>query len=102
MLALAALGLSCLGFAGLALSMKRHHRELFGRATASGAITARVAGWSCLALSILPCIAGQDVATGFVLWIGLATPAALLVTLAIAYAIASARRNRVGGKQLLQ
>ena len=72
------------GFAALALSQPKHARDLLGRRnTPNKRRICRIAGWALLALSVALCLAARDGATGWVAWFGLASAAALLVTLAL-------------------
>ena len=79
---------ACLaGFAGIALAMTRHARDLLGRAnTPRKRLACRTAGWALLALSLWLCITNWGAAIGLAAWFGLATVAALLVAMALTYA----------------
>jgi len=86
MMDLAALILATAGFAGLALSMHKHHRDLFGKLPCRlRALAFAGAGWMLLALSFGACIAASGWAIGPVFWVGLITVAALIVVLALTY-----------------
>ena len=87
MLAIAAFLLCLAGLAGLALSMTKHARNVFGRAHKEHTQTImRMTGWALITASLWPCIAWWGVAIGLVAWFGLATAAALLVAIALSYA----------------
>ncbi len=80
------------GFIFLSLAMKRHYRQI-----QSGSVQAlrplgksqrlffRVTGASCLAISLMLCMAGLSVAIGIVQWAGILTLAALQTSLLLAY-----------------
>ena len=74
------------GFAALALSMHRHHRDLFGRPPAAArALSLKTAGWALLALSFATCLGLAGRAVGPVLWLGLSTAAAAAVALSLTW-----------------
>lgn len=74
------------GFAALALSMPKHHRDLFGCALQPALGRAlRWGGWASLALALVTAITGSGVSVGIVLWFGLATLAALIVAVMLTY-----------------
>lgn len=86
-----ALATAIAGFASLALSTQRHHRELFGTPPARRRVVAlRVAGWMLLCVSLAACIKGPGWPVGSVLWFGMLTVAALPVILILTYS----RRRR--------
>jgi hypothetical protein len=86
MIDLAALILATAGFAAIALSMHRHHRDLFGRPPSRPrALAFAGTGWTLLALSFSACIVASGWAIGPVLWIGLLTVAGLVIVLALTY-----------------
>lgn len=93
--------LLCLaGFAGIALSMRKHARDVLGKAnTSRRRLALRIAGWTLLALSLWSCFAAWGVSIGLVAWFGLATVAALLIAMALTYRAPSrkARPARKGG-----
>jgi hypothetical protein len=79
-LSLVSFGLAVSGFAGLSLSMPRHHREAFGKQPSPGAMLAlRAAGYGAVALALWPCVETFGVAVGIVAWLGMLTAAALAV-----------------------
>lgn len=87
MMTLAALILVLAGFGSLALSMHKHHRDQFGTPPPRGrAIAFQTVGWTLLAASIAPCVAGSGWSIGLVLWVGLLPVAALVVALTLTYA----------------
>ena len=77
--------ITCLaGFAAMALSQPKHARDVLGpRNTPGKRRIWRIAGWVLLALSVTLCLVARGGATGWVAWFGLASAAALLVTLAL-------------------
>jgi hypothetical protein len=86
MTAVAVFVLSCSGFVALALSMHRHHRDLFGRPPAHlRKLALNVAGWALLCASVVASVIGQGVSIGFTLWFGIITLAALLVAVSLTY-----------------
>lgn len=86
MMVLAALILATAGFAGLALSMHKHHRDLFGKPPSRPrALAFAGAGWTLLALSFGASIVASGWAIGTVFWIGILTVAAFVVVLALTY-----------------
>lgn len=86
MMGLACFMLQWAGFAALAISMPKHHRDLFGRAPSRRAsLVVRGAGWALLALAFVPAIAAAGSSTGIVLWFALATLTALIVALMLTY-----------------
>ena len=94
MIQLAALVISIAGFAALALSMHKHHRDVFGTAPTRGrTLTLQGIGWLLLSASVSICIAHSGWSIGLVLWIGLLTFAALTVALLLTYALPSVRRS---------
>ena len=87
MTAVAVLVLSCSGFAALALSMHRHHRDLFGRPPARlRKLALNLAGWALLCASVVASVIGQGFSIGLTLWFGIITLAALLVVTSLTYA----------------
>ena len=86
MTTLATLLLSLAGFAALAASMTKHHRDLFGMAPPRGRKRALTAsGWLLLAAALFPAIKDQGVSVGIVLWLGVTTVAALGAALLLTY-----------------
>lgn len=74
------------GFAALALSLDRHHRDaLAARVPAGRALPMRAAGWALIALSLAAAIAWEGWNFGPVQWIGALTGAGLLVVLVLSY-----------------
>lgn len=70
------------GFAALALSLDRHHEDVWHRTPGRRAVWAlRVVGWLLLAAALVPCVRSDGLASGIVLWAGLLTMAALCVAL---------------------
>lgn len=83
---LLALALAHGGFALLAFSMDRHHRQLVGRP--ADALRRRwlpVAGTIALTLSFAACIGATDWDSGSTLWVGLIALAAGIVLLQLTY-----------------
>jgi len=86
MTTLATLILSLAGFSALALSMTKHHRDLIGRPLPKARkLVLSVAGSALLAASLIPAIIGQGISIGLVLWLGVATIAALAVAMGLTY-----------------
>lgn len=97
MLTVVALALSITGLGMLALSMHRHHRDVFGVApTRRRMIALRVPGWTLLAAAGAACVVEDGWPNGSVLWVGILTVAALAVVsaLCIATGHASGQRRR--------
>lgn len=70
MMDLAALILATAGFAAVALSMHKHHRDFFDKPPARRrALAFAGAGWSLLAFSFGACIVASGWGIGPVLWI---------------------------------
>ncbi|MFT4055638.1 MAG: DUF3325 domain-containing protein [Novosphingobium sp.] len=77
---------SLAGFAMLALSMARHHRDLFARAPArSLEIILRCGGWVAIAVSLGLSIAVAGTAIGIVQWTAFLMMAAFFVALLLTY-----------------
>jgi hypothetical protein len=94
MMTLTTLALLLAGFAALALSMHKHHRDLFGVAPRRArALLLRGLGWTLLAAALVPAIGGQGASVGVVLWFGVATAAALAVAGTLS-AVGAARAPR--------
>lgn len=86
MTALAALLLSLGGFASLALSMPKHHRQVFrGEHTTLDVRIRRIVGWLLLGVSLVLAVIGEGAAVGIVLWTGGLTAGALSVTILLTY-----------------
>ena len=86
MMTLAAHGLALAGFATLALSMQKHHRDLFGKLPSRRrALVLHCMGWALLGLSFAACILHSGWSTGPVLWFGVLTIAALITALTLTY-----------------
>lgn len=95
MVDVAALVLAVAGFGSLALSMHKHHRDLFGAPPSRArAVAFRAIGWPLLAGSIAPCVAISGLSVGIVLWFGLLTIAALVVALLLTYQRQSSERKQ--------
>lgn len=83
---LAAFVLAVAGFAALALSMPKHHRDLIrGALSPRRKLGHRIAGWALLSTSVVLALIGESTSIGIVLWLGLATLAALIVALMLTY-----------------
>lgn len=83
---LAAFAFSFVGFAALALSMARHHGDVFGRPpTRRHTLGARAIGWLLLAASVAAAIHDTGVSVGIVLWSGTATMTSMSVALLLTY-----------------
>lgn len=86
MMTLAAFVLTVAGFAALALSMLKHHRDLIGGAlSARRRLGYRIAGWALLSTSLVLVLISEGASIGIALWFGLATMAALIVALLLTY-----------------
>lgn len=87
MLAVLTIALCLTSFSALALSMARHHRDVFGGTMMSSRRTIlRIAGWALLALSLWPCLIVWGASIGIVAWFGVSTVAALAVAMCLTYA----------------
>jgi hypothetical protein len=88
--------LALAGFTALALAMRRHHRDLFGRfPSVKRSVILRVVGGTALILSLAPCVFRADWPVGLVLWLGLLTVSALAVALMFAYRPATWQQKRM-------
>ena len=88
------------GFAGIALFMAKHARDLLGLAnTSRKRLVCRTAGWALLALSTVLCVMQWGGSIGLVAWFGLATVAALLVAMALTYGAPSSKPRPARGKR---
>lgn len=97
MMDLAALALALAGFAALALSMHKHHRDIVGTApTFPRRLALRVAGWLLLGLSLAFCVAPFGWAIGLVHWTGLLTVAGVTIALVLAAMTTRIRRRTPG------
>ncbi|WP_382163756.1 DUF3325 domain-containing protein [Hydrogenophaga sp. ANAO-22] len=82
---LLALALACVGFAGLALAMDRHHQRLWKRpASRAARWLGRAVGLLGLGAALAVCLLGAGGAVGPVLWLGLLSVAGVVVVLALA------------------
>lgn len=88
MVNLIALVLSILGFAMLALAMDRHSPPLVRNVGKARRTILRMLGAVLLTGSLSSVVVAQGFAMGFILWLGLLSPAALLVA-----AMMTARRK---------
>lgn len=78
--------LSFAGFAMIAVSMTRHHHELFGRAPSRRmTLAARTLGWLLLACSLVAAIRDAGPAVGIVCWFGMAPVTAVSVAMLLTY-----------------
>ena len=86
LLAVFALVLATTGFAGLALAMNKHHRDVFGRMPTRGR-KQLLQAISCglLVLSLASCIGAWRISQGITGWFGLATVAVAVVALGLTY-----------------
>ncbi len=86
MLIILALSLSYAGFAALAFSMQRHHRQLRACAPTRGQVLGlKMAGWSALAASFAASIIAWGSVIGPVAWFGVLSGGALGFTLLLAF-----------------
>lgn len=77
------------GLAAISLTMDRHHADIHGRGKAQDhrtRLSFLLAGWSGIALSFVACIAAHGSHIGPVLWCGMLTATAILLTLLLQYA----------------
>ncbi|MFT4052891.1 MAG: DUF3325 domain-containing protein [Novosphingobium sp.] len=73
-------------FTALALSLPRHHREVFGCAPSSGRERRfRLPGWTLIVLSLVPAIAHSEAGIGLVSWFGAATAGGLCTMALLTY-----------------
>lgn len=86
MITLLAFFLAIIGFASLALSMHRHHRDLFSCPPSRlRSVGFSLIGWCLLISSFWVCIVSSGWAIGPVLWVGILTIAALIIVLALTF-----------------
>lgn len=78
----AALLLATAGWAGLALAMEKHRRDVWREAPPP--LVLRLAGTAALAAALAACVAGSGGAIGIVAWLGVLTAAGFAVVLALA------------------
>lgn len=84
---LLALTLAFAGFAGLSLSMDRHHRQVWRRTPARRAsVLYRALGIALIGGALGAAAAAWGLSVGIVAWLGLLTVAALAVALLLAFA----------------
>jgi hypothetical protein len=96
MMDLAALMLAVAGFAALALSMHKHHRDVFGSPpTHRRASAFRAIRWALLGLSFGACVFNSGWAIGPVLWLGLLSVSGLTVTLLLSVQRSAARASGI-------
>lgn len=77
------------GLAAISLTMDRHYADIHGRSTAlddGRRRLFRLLGWSGIALSFTCCIAASGWHIGPVLWCGMLTLSAMMLTLLLQYA----------------
>lgn len=86
MMTLLAFVLTLLGFAALALAMDRHLRQV-RRAAPTGCLREllRATGTLTLAASLAVCVFEAGWGTGWVVWFGLLSAAAMMIVLALSY-----------------
>lgn len=100
MAVLVAFALCGAGFAGLALSMTKHHRDVFGiPGSRHRRLAVRALGWGLLGLSLLSCHAIWGAAIGIVVWFGLMTVTALLVAIGLTHGPRSGGNALTGRKR---
>lgn len=86
MIQLLALALCCAGFAGFALAMDRHHRQVWHCAVSSRRrALLRTAGTVGLGLALAVSVTHSGWGTGTVLWLGLSSMAVPAVALMLTY-----------------
>jgi hypothetical protein len=88
------------GLAAISFTMDRHYADIHGRGAEPDSRTRRrfrTLGWAGLILSFIACIAANGWHTGPVLWCGMLTASAIVLTLLLQYAPHRAiRLARVG------
>jgi uncharacterized protein DUF3325 len=91
-----ALGLTCLGCLLLALSLRRHYRQVFADDSAyeSRRGLLRATGYGCLLLALWPSILASGLWIGLALWISMLALAAFLLIMLLTY---GPRRSMVFG-----
>ncbi|PEQ13680.1 hypothetical protein B2G71_04990 [Novosphingobium sp. PC22D] len=83
---LATFALALTGFILLALAMKRHREQMFGKGRDLPlSRLARPAGFALLGLSLLPCLSAYGLSMAVTWWLGLLTAAAAPVLLLLTY-----------------
>ncbi len=96
----ASLALAIAGFACLGAAMLRHAHDVFGRdATPVQAWSARGTGSALLAVALALCIRAEGLSVGIAAWLGILTPAALLVGLGFTALAGRRKPGRRGGSQ---
>jgi len=82
-----ALGLACLACLLLALSLRRHYRQVFADEAAypRRLWLLRWSGYGCMALALWPCTRELGLWIGIVLWLSLLALAAFLQILLLTY-----------------
>jgi hypothetical protein len=80
-------GLGCIGFILLSLSLKRHFQQVFpaSRSYTQWKLFNRVAGYTLVLCSAIPCILLRGWWIGMVLWISIWAAAAFLQALLLTY-----------------
>jgi len=89
LLILSAVGLAYGGLAANSFSMDRHYADIIGRGAEPGAglrRRCRSVGWIGILLSLLACVGAAGWHLGPVLWCGLLTLGAIVLTLLLQYA----------------
>lgn len=85
--------LSAVGFAHLAMSVKRHYQECFNCPPNSLQRQCfKLLGWLCLTLSLWPCLLVWPFGIGVTAWLGLLTASSLMIMTSLSYAKESFRR----------
>ncbi len=77
------------GLAANSMSLDRHHADIHGRGKEPDARTrlrCRALGWLGIALSFAACVGANGWHTGPVLWCGVLTASAIVLTLLLQYA----------------
>lgn len=77
------------GLASISFAMDRHYADIHGRGKEPNSRTRqrhRMLGWSGIILSLVACIAASGWHTGPVLWCGVLTASAIVLTLLLQYA----------------
>ena len=84
--ALSALLACFAGFAVIAFTMDKHHRDITGALPQGRALAPyKAAGWTAIGLAALPLILRFGIGVGLTFWLGVLTLAALCVALSLTY-----------------
>ena len=81
------LGLACIGFILLSLSLKRHYLQVWPHGGNFGQwrLFNRIAGYGCIGLAALPAVSSHGLWIGLVLWISIWAAAAFIQTMLLTW-----------------